>query len=317
MVIAILHLFCFLTMPPAAVDVNVHPAKHEVRFSDSRWIHDFIYKSLQQALAQLRPGQQPVAAVLPLSSLESSRPIAQQPLSGWRPASTPPGLQPPMKVNEKMAVYQRLHEAVDVVETLDPVSAVDTQIPLAPFTPPLGFALAQLKNIYILAENDQGLVLVDMHAAHERVIYEQLKQDFEKKNLIAQPLLVPLTLSLSEREVNRLEEHQAVFQSLGLRFDRLGPDAIVVREVPSLLRQSELVQLIRDIAADLIEYDDSHRMNEYIHHLLGTIACHAAVHAQRKLTIPEMNALLRAMETTEHSGHCNHGRPTSTIFYTG
>ena len=203
----------------------------------------------------------------------------------------------PNKVCEQMSLYNALH-------------ATQPEITV----PPLGFALAQLRNIYILAENERGLVLVDMHAAHERVLYEQFKKNYASHKIVAQPLLVPLTVKLSEREVNAIEQNTELFLQAALRLERLSQQSVVAREVPDLLRDADIEQLIRDIAADLIEHQNSSRVEQQMDHWLATMACHAAVHAQRKLTISEMNALLRAIEQTDHGGQCNHGRPTWTQF---
>ncbi|MEO8401941.1 MAG: DNA mismatch repair endonuclease MutL [Gammaproteobacteria bacterium] len=299
----------FLEVAPQQVDVNVHPTKHEVRFRESRLVHDFIYRSLKDALAGVRPGINVLEKEIITPAIKNhSRPDIHEQR----------GM--PFKVREQMAVYNKLHEELDISTQPNVFEAIVAK-PVVPSLqtheqsiPPLGFALAQLKNIFILAENAEGLVLIDMHAAHERVMYEQLKHNVQEKRLVAQPLLIPLTVNLSEREVSALESHQDVFQKLGMRIDRLSPDAIVVREVPDLLRDSNVDQLIRDVAADLIQTDKSDRIDNFIQQILGTMACHAAVRAQRKLTLPEMNALLRAMENTEHSGSCNHGRPTWTQF---
>lgn len=282
----------FLEISPNQVDVNVHPTKHEVRFRESRLVHDFIFRKLHDALANLNPLSHSHTTKPPVQSYVS-QPHIQQKM--------------PLKVREQMAVYEKLHQP-DIV--IPQEKKAETPLPISN-TPPLGFALAQLKGIYILSENEKGLVLIDMHAAHERVLYEQLKQSVATHKLISQPLLVPLTISLSEKEVNAIESHQHIFQKLGLNLARLSPETIVVREVPELVREGDVEQLIRDIAADLVVNERSSRLEEYQDHLLGTLACHAAVRANRKLTLPEMNALLRAMETTEHSGQCNHGRPTT------
>lgn len=286
----------FLEIAPQQVDVNVHPTKHEVRFRESRLVHDFIYRRLHDVLAGVRPG-----------NVESSV-IAHhhEPHFHQRPMQ--------FKVQEQMSVYRQLHEPLKISEKMEIPSS--TALPVADQSmttePTLGFALAQLRNIYILAENSDGLILVDMHAAHERVLYEQLKRNVAERKCVAQPLLIPLTIHLSEREANGIEQQQEIFQRLGMRIDRVSQESVVVREVPDLLRDSQLDQLVRDIAADLIVDEKSDRVTEKINQLLGTMACHAAVRAQRKLTIPEMNALLRAMENTDHSGSCNHGRPTWT-----
>ena len=178
--------------------------------------------------------------------------------------------------------------------------------------PPLGYALAQLKGIYILAENAQGLVLVDMHAAHERITYERLKPAMASEGLRGQPLLVPESLAVSEREADLCGRAWEWFQQLGFELQRLGPESLAIRQIPALLKQAEATQLVRDVLADLLEYGSSDRIKAHINELLGTMACHGSVRANRRLTMPEMNALLRDMEHTERSGQCNHGRPTWT-----
>lgn len=311
----------FLEISPELVDVNVHPTKHEVRFRESRLVHDFISRSLKDILAGMRPGEtnEPVIAVKELEEVTASAPQNNTPTEARaanipitypqnnnRPTSFPTnrgGYIPqqqtiPLKVREQMTVYGKLHE--------DLPNAVKKEIPK------MGFALAQLHGIYILAENAEGLILVDMHAAHERVVYERLKKNMADKKLISQPLLIPITVSLSEQEANAVENQQEIFQKLGLMVARLSPENIVVREVPDLLREGDIEQLIRDMAADLLTHDRTNRAEEYINQLLGTIACHGAVRASRRLTIPEMNNLLRDMEVTENFGQCVHGRPTWT-----
>lgn len=304
----------FLEIAPQQVDVNVHPTKHEVRFRESRLVHDFICHSIQDALAHVRPGQ---CDVTPPAVNRMTGEISEATVTVEQPTPLPPekifsSYRPqqhtlPLKVREQMTAYHQLHVDPVTPEVLHNQQA-DTIIP------PLGFALAQLRTIFILAENAEGLVLVDMHAAHERVLYEQFKKNFAECRLIAQPLLIPLTVKLSEREINMLESHEETLQQLGLHIERISQEALVMREVPEVLGDSSIEQLLRDIAADLIEHEKSTRMDERIDHWLATMACHAAVRAQRKLSIPEMNALLRAMENTEHSSQCNHGRPTWTQF---
>lgn len=322
----------FLEISPTQVDVNVHPTKHEVRFRESRLVHDFICRRVQDALAGIRPGcenhlhqtesvsleEQPAFTATALR--ESSRESTSESSSAVSPAAfskrhhsspAPFPKQQPFKLREQMIAYGKLHAseplAIGKLHIPEPLTAAN----VAEEIPPLGFALAQLKGIYILAETNDGLVLVDMHAAHERVMYEQLKKNIAEHGMVAQPLLVPLSLSLSEREVNCLENNAELFQRVGVRLERLGPETIVVREVPDLLRNSEIEQLIRDVAADLVVHETSSRIEERLESILATMACHSAVRANRKLTIPEMNALLRAMENTDHNGQCNHGRPTT------
>lgn len=294
----------FLEIPPEQVDVNVHPAKQEVRFRESRLVHGFVLRCIQDALAHTHPkscasSDEQTVKQAPVQSVPIVHPVHRASM-------------PIRHVQEKMAIYHELHDVPDkkaaLLDAPPHVSVTHDGVP------PLGFALAQLKNIYILAENEEGLILVDMHAAHERVMYEQLKKQITEQKIISQPLLVPLTVTLNEREVNHIDEHQKLFQQAGFAIDRIGTHAVVVRAVPDLLRDGNIAQLVRDMAADLIEHQKSSRVMDSIHELLGTISCHAAVRAARRLTIPEMNALLRQMETTEHAGQCNHGRPTSMRF---
>lgn len=291
----------FLEIEPTQVDVNVHPTKHEVRFRESRLVHDFIYRSLKDVLAGVRP-----ADVLSVNSASVGMPAAHTCAPTPTPAYRIEQRVMPFQVQEKMAIYRELQEEVVTTNKVHDNKAAEI--------PPLGFALAQLRQIFILAENADGLVLVDMHAAHERVMYEQLKHKLAEQKIISQPLLLPLVITLSEREANYIEQHAELFQKVGMHIERMSQDSVVVREVPELLRDLPLDQLVRDVAADLIQNEKSTRLDEKILHILGTMACHAAVRAQRKLTLPEMNALLRAMENTEHSGQCNHGRPTYTAF---
>ncbi|MGB1271554.1 MAG: DNA mismatch repair endonuclease MutL, partial [Endozoicomonas sp.] len=184
-------------------------------------------------------------------------------------------------------------------------------------TPPLGFAVAQLKGIYILAENEQGMVLVDMHAAHERITYERMKLSYQAEGIKAQPLLVPKSVAVSEREADCAEEHRTYFSRLGLSLERMGPETLLVRQVPVMLQKADVEKLLRDVLADLMQHGSSDRVEAHINEILSTMACHGSVRANRKLSIEEMNALLRDMEQTERSGQCNHGRPTWTLLTMG
>ena len=289
----------FLEVDPSDVDVNVHPTKHEVRFRDSRSIHGFISSTLQKALAQDRPQDhlqaQPHGQVGQLAEQQ----VPQQAAMGLPPTTSsytqfaaPSG----SAVNMPMDAYQSLYSTGDTTD--------DSSIP------PLGFAIAQLKGIYILAENVQGLIIVDMHAAHERITYERMKTDFDKQGLISQPLLVPESLAVSEREADVVEQHPEIFMRLGFAVERASAESIVVREIPALLRGSVVESLLRDVISDVLEQGTSERIRHHINEILSTMACHGSVRANRKLTQPEMNALLRDMEATERSGQCNHGRPT-------
>ena len=178
--------------------------------------------------------------------------------------------------------------------------------------PPLGYAVAQLHGIYILAENEDGMIVVDMHAAHERITYERLKRSWAEDKIRSQPLLVPHSMAVSEREADMAENNPDTFTQIGFLLDRAGPETLVVREVPALLKEADVEPLLRDVLSDLLGSGGSERINEQMDTMLSTMACHGSVRANRKLTIPEMNALLRDMEATERSGQCNHGRPTWT-----
>jgi DNA mismatch repair protein MutL len=212
-----------------------------------------------------------------------------------------------LPVSEQMTAYARLHETPGAAPAAMPDP--DT-MPEAAEIPPLGFALAQLQGIYILAENRHGLVLVDMHAAHERITYEHMKCAWDADGLRAQPLLLPVTVRVSEQEADLAADHSGEFARLGFVLDRLGPDSLAVREIPALLRNADVEALVRDVLADIRTHGGSTRIREQMNEILGTMACHGSVRANRQLSIAEMNALLRDMERTERSGQCNHGRPT-------
>jgi len=307
----------FLELDPKAVDVNAHPAKQEVRFRESRLVHDFLFRTLHTVLADLRPADdqlapQPVRP-LPGTTADSG--------GGYGGRSTVPcqgGFSLP--VGEQIAQYDRLHGAANaaVAPQAQVVPSYETGEDAAGADlPPLGFALAQLKGIYILAENAQGLVLVDMHAAHERITYEHLKNSFAEQGIRAQPLLVPLSLAVSRAEAELAETRHDWFAALGFEIDRLGPEQLVVRQVPALLASGDVEALVRDVLSDLNTHGSSQRIEEAINELLSTMACHGSVRANRRLTLDEMNALLRDMERTERSGQCNHGRPTWVRFSLG
>lgn len=297
----------YLTLDPTAVDVNVHPTKHEVRFRDSRLVHDFIFSSLHRALADVRPEASsvsaPVSRFIPAPAAQPAAEPHQAPFnfSTYRPA---PAAQAGFSVAEQMQVYHQLTNPASAIERAVVVLAEGEQ------APPLGFALAQLKGVYILAENAHGLILVDMHAAHERITYERMKCQYEISGIQSQPLLVPQSLAVSEKEAGYAETHLEVFTQLGFVLERMGPETLLVRQIPVLLHRADVETLVRDVLADLIEHGQSQRIREQMNSVLGTMACHGSVRANRKLTTPEMNALLRDMEATERSGQCNHGRPT-------
>ena len=298
----------FLELDPTRVDVNVHPAKHEVRFRDTRLIHDFVYRTLHDALAETRAGALPQDVGAPSSF--TARPTASVP-SAWMPTQQSPlGLT----VAEAPAAYGALYAAPASGAMPAPFPAQAMPAGDADGIPPLGFAIAQLHGIYILAENADGLIVVDMHAAHERIGYEKLKGAHDGIGLRAQPLLVPLALAVAEREADVAEREAATLAALGFDITRSGPQSLNVRSIPALLSNAEPEALLRDVLADLREHGESRRVAAARDELLSTMACHGAVRANRRLTLPEMNALLREMEVTERSGQCNHGRPTWARF---
>lgn len=324
----------FFEVDPSVVDVNVHPTKHEVRFRDGRMVHDFLYGTLHRALGDVRPEDQlaapaAVAGIVRPTGLEAGEfgPQGEMRLAAnlaleppqSQPGSSAPGTgagsgyqyqytprpQPVLPAAESQGVYREFFAPLPGA----PAAALpDGQEDI----PPLGYALAQLKGIYILAENALGLVLVDMHAAHERIMYERLKVAMASEGLSGQPLLVPESIAVSQREADCAEEHMSWFQRLGFELQRLGPESLAIRQIPALLKQAEANRLVHDVLADLMEYGTSDRIQAHLNELLGTMACHGAIRANRRLAVAEMNGLLRDMESTERSGQCNHGRPTWT-----
>ncbi len=315
----------YFEMDPAGVDVNVHPTKHEVRFRDSRLVHDFLFSSLHKALASLQPQDQlanseaggwghgirsieqtafaaPEQSSLGLAGVGGEHTGADHfagaatgvprgsyaPISNWQTSSVDPAA-----VREQIANYAQLSEIDGDKEV-----------------PPLGFAIAQLHGIYILAQNKDGLIVVDMHAAHERITYERMKTACVNEELKTQPLLVPISIAVSSSEADCAESQRELLFGLGLELERVAAESIVVRQIPAILRNANVEQLVRDVLSDVLEYGSSERVQAHQDELLSTMACHGSVRANRHLTIPEMNALLRDMEITERSGQCNHGRPT-------
>jgi DNA mismatch repair protein MutL len=290
----------FLEIDPGLVDVNVHPAKSEVRFRDARAVHQFVFHAIQRTLAAAQPVDAGAAA--------ASRPPP------WRHAAagmTSPPRQAGLGVAEPAAAaylaFARSAQAGGDAPQFRPEPGVDRD------SPPLGYALAQLHGIYILAQNAGGLVVVDMHAAHERILYERLKSAFDSRRVATQALLIPAVFAADPVDVAAVEEHGEALAELGFVIAPLGPGQLGVRSVPALLQSGDPVALARSLIAELREHGISQLATARRNELLATMACHGAVRARRQLAIPEMNALLRQMEETERAGQCNHGRPTWTV----
>jgi DNA mismatch repair protein MutL len=298
----------FLTLDPRLVDVNVHPTKHEVRFRSGREVHSFLFSAIHRALADVRPD----TAAAPTNDQAWFEPSAAEPSNPTQQGMRFSGNSGPAVgsafVREQLPAYNRLLNPglANFAGTEFPALPPETDIP------PLGYAVAQLHGVFILAQNARGMVIVDMHAAHERITYERLKQATDDEGLKMQPLLVPISVAMSERECAMAEEHVEQLKALGFDLQRVSEESIVVRSIPAMLSKENAGQLVRDVLADLAEYGTTARITQHRDELLSTMACHGSVRANRRLTIPEMNALLRDMEITERSGQCNHGRPTWT-----
>jgi len=340
----------FLTLDPTLVDVNVHPTKHEVRFRDSRMVHNFLYSSLHRALAGVRPNDH--MSSIPTTSTLSTPTLTTSTLTT---SNTPPSStinnkesyqQEQMPLNQESSFNNTQHQAPlsytasTLARQSKPYSANSANISVTPITtqleaynklqsqprtltadeestnsnniPPLGYAIAQLHGIYILSENKDGLIIVDMHAAHERITYERMKTSWSEHRIKSQPLLVPISLPVSARETDVVEEHKENISRLGLELEVIGPETLIVRQIPALLQDADIETLTRALLDDFQSYGTSDQIDVSINEILSTMSCHGSVRANRKLAIDEMNALLRDMEITERSGQCNHGRPTWT-----
>ena len=303
----------FFECEPAMVDVNAHPGKHEVRFRQSRQVHDFLFRAIHKSLAEVISSdtgshelhhfsntaveQQTGGSTTSLPGFQSRQSLQQPSQSSM-----------PFAVAEQRRAYTEFAPAASAPNLAAP-SLVEAGVE-AQDMPPLGFARAQLHGIYILAENAQGMVLVDMHAAHERITYERLKTAREGEGIKSQPLLVPMTIAVSNKEAQMVEDQVEVFSELGFEIDRVAEESIKLRQLPIVLSNSDVETLLRDVLSDLLTHGSSTRIQQAINEILSTMACHGSIRANRKLTIEEMDALLRDMEITERSGQCNHGRPT-------
>lgn len=322
-----------LDLDPALVDVNVHPSKIEVRFRDSRSVHQFVFHAVNRALAQTSAtafGTVPAPATAGLNEAQNNH--GRLPWIGGEqtsfasqfatPAFTGAGSSLDQRNAQAGNAYdysfmQQRARAAGIAQSTDSYGALfasNTQQQKESTLPndehPLGFALAQLHGIYVLAQNSKGLVLVDMHAAHERILYEQLKNALDENDMPVQALLIPMTFHADGVEVGTAEENQDILKSLGFDIAAISPTTLAVRAVPALLKNADAQSLARDVLREVREFGGSRVLIDRRNELLGTLACHTAVRANRSLTIVEMNALLRQMEQTERADQCNHGRPT-------
>lgn len=294
----------FVEMDPRQVDVNAHPAKLEVRFRDGRFVHDFIFRTIERVLRETRPGAE--GGLPPPTNVEAL--LGAAGAAGVWPAQAGNVAQYRSQVAFALPVSERATQPYAIAEPFVPAP---NSLPSGD-VPPLGFALAQLHGVYILSQAPDGLILVDMHAAHERTLYERLKTGLEQDGVASQPLLVPIACALTSADADLVEEHADVLRRTGLDVERSGPGAVVIRALPAALGRVDGAELLQAIVADLRDHGSTREVTAAINEMLGTMACHAAVRANRNLTLPEMNSLLREMERTVRADQCNHGRPTWT-----
>lgn len=299
----------YLELDHSRVDVNAHPAKLEVRFRDGRLVHDFLFSAIHRSIAAVRPQQVQ-------SNTDTMSAPAQSPQSAQTSHPDIPGSVGALRGNQSSLPVQ-VEDTVPAYTALagrgSPHNGKDMPVPGGAADqgiPPLGYAIAHLHDIYILAESAGGLVVVDAHAAHERIVYERLKREYAANSVTGQPLLLPVSVRVTQEEADFAESQRDWFSQYAIEIDRQGPETLVVRALPAQMEETDAESLVRDLLADLRVHGDSQRIQEQAHDALATIACHGAVRAKRRLSREEMNALLRQMEATERSGQCNHGRPT-------
>jgi DNA mismatch repair protein MutL len=323
----------YLELDPALVDVNVHPTKHEVRFRDGRLVHDFLFRSLHKALGAVRPETPEPSADLhsqpQVSGIEAGEFAGQNNMALQQAQATgnpwqnnyAPQTIAQGQVQEQMQSYGQLHQGnggassspfSQPMPNSNAMPAMNVNGTGDQVIPPLGYAVAQLHGVFILSQNEHGLVVVDMHAAHERITYERLKIAYDEQGIASQPLLVPETIHVSQEQADIAEQQEQELSKLGFQLERLGPESLVIRQMPVLLRSANSEALVVKVLEDYRQHGGSRHMTEFRNEVLSSMACHGSVRANRQLTITEMNGLLRDMEITERSGQCNHGRPTWT-----
>ena len=313
----------YLDIDPELVDVNVHPTKHEVRFRDSKLVHDFIFGSIHQSLAHTRVGEQSATVAEPLPDYSQMQ--HRMNLSGGMSGGGQTSRGYPSGSFQSTIPSQGVREAS--MNYLNQVAAGSQNMPSYPDAagqnlpiqkgenqdiPPLGYAKAQIHGVFIIAENQHGLIIIDMHAAHERITYERMKVKFKEDALKNQKLLVPIQVNVSAREVNAVTSQQNWFEQLGFEISITGEESLVIRKIPAMLANADVENLIKDVLSEIVALGSSQKIEAQINEIMSTMACHGSVRANRQLSIMEMNALLRDMENTLRSDQCNHGRPTWT-----
>lgn len=289
----------YLTIDPTLVDVNAHPAKLEVRFRESKAVHDFVYRRIKQLLTDTRPADHFSIKTMQPSEASSSPAYAEMQQRHM-----------PMSIADSAVRYagKPSYQMPAMTPRVNAFAGHADHQDHAP--PPMGFAIAHLHNTYILAESEKGLILVDTHAAHERIVYEKLKKQYDAGDMPAQPLLILQKIQLSDEEMQLFEQHQSLLEGLGLELSAAGPNTLLVRAIPVLLALDDAEKLVRDILQDLDATGESNSVQQACYDVLASMACHGSIRANRRLTDVEMNALLRDIEQTDNSGQCNHGRPT-------